>query len=92
MKASCKGGLLTLTGTYKLLVGNKFKMSGKLQIKNGQQINYVPTAVKINGVPFPVSGVRMILAKINPLLDLSTVVMKPKVNVITVESGKLTIK
>lgn len=91
ISVSLQGGLITLTGTYKLLVGNKFKMAGKLQCKDGYHINFVPTAAKVNGVPIPVSGVKVLLSKLNPLLDLSEVVMKPKIKTITVDKGKLVV-
>ena len=89
LAASLKGGQITLTGTYRMLVGNKFKMAGKLKVVDGAKINFVPTAVKVNGIPIPVSGVKVVLAKINPLLDLSTVVMKPRIASMVVENGKL---
>ena len=89
LAASLNGGQITLTGTYRMLVGNKFKMAGKLKVVDGAKINFVPTAVKVNGIPVPVSGVKVVLAKINPLLDLSTVVMKPRIASMVVENGKL---
>jgi len=92
LAATLNGGQITLTGTYRLLVGNKFKMAGKLVTKDGYKIDFVPTAVKVNGVPIPVSGIKVVLAKINPLLDMSTVVMKPKMTTMTVENGKLVVE
>lgn len=90
--ASLRGGLVTLTGTYKLLVGNKFKMAGKLQCEGGYKINFIPTAAKVNGIPIPISGLKVLLAKLNPILDLSTVIMRPKITTMEVKDGKLVAK
>ena len=38
LAASLGGGQVTLTGTYRLLVGNKFRMAGKLQVVDGTKI------------------------------------------------------
>jgi hypothetical protein len=90
LTATLAGGQITLTGTYKFIWGNKFRMTGKLSVPDGYRINFVPTAAKVNGIPIPVSGVKLLLSKLNPLLDLSDVIMQPKVTAITIEDGKLT--
>ena len=90
--ASLQNGLITLTGTYKLLIGNKFRMAGRLECEGGYKINFIPTAAKVNGVPIPVSGLKVLLAKLNPILDLSTVIMKPKITSLEVKDGKLIAK
>jgi hypothetical protein len=92
LTASLQNGQITLTGTYKFVVGNKFKMSGKLEVPDGYRINFVPTAVKVNGVPLPVSGVKILLSKLNPILDLSDVVMEPRVTSLSIEEGRLIVK
>ena len=46
----------------------------------------------MNGVPIPVSGLKVLLAKLNPILDLSTVIMKPKITSLEVKDGKLIAK
>ena len=92
ISASLRGGLITLTGTYKLLVGNKFKMAGKLECEGGYKVNFIPTTAKVNGVPIPISGLKVLLSKLNPILDLSTVIMKPKITSMEVKDGKLVAK
>jgi len=92
LKATLQNGQITLTGTYKLLVGNKFKMSGRLEVPDGYKINFVPTAAKVNGIPVPVSAVKTLLSRLNPILDLATVGMKPRISSLTIEDGKLTAK
>jgi hypothetical protein len=89
LTATLSSGQITLTGTYKFIWGNKFRMSGRLAAPDGYKINFIPTAAKVNGIPIPVSGVKLLLSKLNPLLDLSNVIMKPKVNTLTIEDGKL---
>jgi len=89
LTASLANGQITLTGTYKFIWGNKFRMSGRLAVPDGYKISFVPTAAKVNGIPIPVSGVKILLSRLNPLLDLSSVIMKPKVNSLTIEDGKL---
>jgi len=92
LNASLQNGLITLTGTYKFVVGNKFKMAGKLSVPDGYKINFVPTSCKVNGIPIPVSGVKLLLSKLNPILDLSEVIMKPRINSITIADGKIVVK
>jgi hypothetical protein len=89
LTATLQSGLITLTGTYKFVMGNKFRMSGKLQVVDGSRINFVPTAAKVNGIPIPVSGVKILLSRLNPILDLSEVIMQPRLTSLTVEDGKL---
>lgn len=89
LSATLAGGQITLTGTYKFVWGNRFRMSGRLAVPDGYKINFVPTAAKVNGIPIPVSGVKLLLSKLNPILDLSTVIMQPRVNAITIEEGRL---
>jgi len=89
LTATLAGGQITLTGTYKFVWGNKFRMTGKLSVPDGYKINFVPTAAKVNGIPIPVSGVKLLLSKLNPILDLTGVIMQPRVNSLTIEDGKL---
>lgn len=89
LKASLSDGQITLTGTYKFVIGNKFRMSGKLVTPDGYKINFVPTAAKVNGVPIPVSGVKILVSKLNPILDLSEVIMQPRITSLTIEQGRL---
>ncbi|MGQ9732959.1 MAG: LmeA family phospholipid-binding protein [Candidatus Zipacnadales bacterium] len=89
LHATLADGQITLTGTYKFVVGNKFRMSGRLEVKDGYKINFVPTAAKVNGVPLPISGVRVLLSRLNPLLDLSQVIMQPRIRSLTLENGRL---
>jgi len=92
LTASLQNGQITLTGTYKFIVGNKFRMSGKLAVPDGYKISFVPTSCKVNGIPIPVSGVKILLSKLNPILDLSEVVMKPRITSITIGNGKIVVK
>jgi hypothetical protein len=39
-----------------------------------------------------VSGVKILLSKLNPLLDLSEVVMEPRITSITIAQGKIVVK
>ncbi|MBM3474964.1 MAG: DUF2993 domain-containing protein [Armatimonadetes bacterium] len=92
LAATLQNGQITLTGTYKFVVGNKFRMAGKLTVPDGYKISFVPTSCKVNGIPIPVSGVKILLSKLNPILDLSEVVMKPRITSITIEEGKIVVK
>jgi len=92
LTATLQNGLITLTGTYKFVIGNKFRMAGKLAVPDGYKISFVPTSCKVNGIPIPVSGVKILLSKLNPILDLSEVVMKPRITSITIAEGKIVVK
>ncbi len=92
LKAELRDGQIVLTGTYRLIVGNKFRMAGKLECKDGYRINFVPTAVKVNGIPVPVAALKPVLGKINPLLDTSEVVLSPRISSIEIADGKMVVE
>ncbi len=92
LKAELRDGQIILTGTYRLIVGNKFRMAGKLECKDGYRINFVPTAVKVNGIPVPVMALKPVLGKINPLLDTSEVVLSPRISSIEIADGKMIVE
>ncbi len=92
LKAELENGQIVLTGTYRFIIGNKFRMAGKLECKDGYRINFVPTAVKVNRMPVPVSVLKPVLGKINPLLDTSEVVLSPRISSIVIKDGKMIVE
>lgn len=84
-------GVLTFTGTYKLALGANFMLQGRMETPDNYKINFVPTKASVNGVPLPTGPLKMILSKVNPLIDFHKVPMQPKIDRIIVESGYLAV-
>lgn len=87
LKVKVGQGSIVFTGTYKYGVATNLRLEGRLETPDGYRINFVPTRGSVGGVPLPVAVLRKVLAKMNPLIDLKTVPLSPKLNKLIVEPG-----
>jgi len=85
-------GKLVFTGTYRFGFGHSLRMAGKLSIEEHRKINFVATAASVNGIPLPAGPLRMLLNKINPLVDCQTIPLKPRVDRIEIKDNYILIK
>ncbi len=85
-------GKLVFTGTYRFGFGHSLRMVGKLSIEEHRKINFVATAASVNGIPLPAGPLRMLLNKINPLVDCQTIPLKPRVDRIEIKDNYILIK
>lgn len=92
VRAELSNGLITFTGTYQLGWGHRLLLSGKLVPKNRYEIHFVPTKATVNGIPIPAGPLRTLLNKLNPLLDMAEVPLKPEVKSIKIYSGILEVQ
>ncbi|MCX7599260.1 MAG: LmeA family phospholipid-binding protein, partial [Armatimonadetes bacterium] len=92
VRAELSNGLITFTGTYQLGWGHRLLLSGKLVPKNRYEIHFVPTKATVNGIPIPAGPLRNLLNKLNPLLDMAEVPLKPEVRSIKIYSGILEVQ
>lgn len=92
VQAKLANGLITFTGCYQLGWGHKLLLAGKLVPKNRYEIHFVPTKATVNGIPIPAGPLRTLLAKLNPLLDMEDVPLKPEVRSIRIYSGVLEVQ
>ncbi len=83
---------LVFTGTYNFAFGHNLRMVGVLKVENRTKINFVPTAVSVNGIPLPAGPLRSVLSKLNPLFDSSKVPLKPKIDQVNIESDYVLLK
>ena len=83
-------GRLTFTGKYKFGLGANLKLEGKLDSPDHYRVNFVPTKASVNGIPLPTGPLKTVLQKMNPLLDLKSIPLSPRINKITVTQGSLT--
>ncbi len=89
--AYLRDGRIIFTGIYHLAMGHKIRLEGKLVPKNKYQVHFVPTRASVNGVPIPAGPLRVLLRKLNPLLDLRDVPLKPEVKSVVIKRGYLTV-
>jgi len=85
-------GKLVFTGTYRFGFGHSLRMVGKLTVEEHRKVNFVPAAASVNGIPLPAGPLRMLLNKINPLIDFQTVPLKPRVDQIEIKDDYILIK
>jgi hypothetical protein len=89
LKVVLANGTLTFTGTYKFGIGANLRLEGRLETPDHYKVNFVPTKASVNGIPLPAGPLRVVLQRINPLLDFRTVPLNPRVEKIIVSGGSL---
>jgi len=83
-------GTLTFTGTYKFGLGANLKLEGRLETPDHYKVNFVPTRASVNGIPLPAGPLKIVLQRINPLLDFKKVPLNPRIEKIIISGGLLT--
>lgn len=89
--AYLRDGRIIFTGIYRLAIGHKIRLEGKLVPKNKYEVHFVPTRASVNGIPIPAGPLRLLLRKLNPLLDLRDVPLRPEVKSVVIKRGYLTV-
>ena len=92
LKVSFENKKLVFTGKYKLAFGHNLRMVGDLRIEKRRKINFIPTAVSVNGIPLPAGPLRSMTKKLNPLIDFDKIPLKPRVDQIKIENDYVLIK
>lgn len=90
LRVALSNDTLTFTGKYKLGLGANLKLVGRLESPDHYKVNFIPTHAAVNGIPLPAGPLKMVLSKMNPLLDFRTIPLNPRVEKISVQSGCLT--
>lgn len=85
-------GIMTCTGDYQAVVGHKLMMQAKFVVENSTKINLVPTKVTVNGIPLPAGPVKSLLAKLNPILDLTKMPLSPTLDTVTITDTHIILK
>jgi hypothetical protein len=62
-------------------------LAGKLEVKNHQEINFVPIKASVNGIPIPAGPLGVLLDKLNPIVDTADVPLHPTIRNVTVADG-----
>jgi hypothetical protein len=82
-------GTLVFTGRYTLGLGANLRLEGRLESPDHCQINFIPVRASVSGVPLPPGPLKIVLNKLNPLLDLRKIPLSPRVDKITVQPSGL---
>lgn len=90
LRVALANGTLTFTGKYKFGIGANLKLEGRLETPDHYKVNFVPTKASVNGIPLPAGPLKVVLQKINPLLDFRKVPLNPRIEKIIVSGGTLT--
>jgi len=83
---------LVFTGTYRFGFGHSLRMVGKLSIEEHRKVNFIATGASVNGIPLPAGPLRMLLNRINPLVDCQTIPLKPHIDRIEIKGNYILIK
>ncbi len=67
-------------------------MVGKLKIEEHRNVNFVPTAASVNGIPLPAGPLRTMLNRLNPLIDFQTIPLKPRIDQIEIKDDYILVK
>jgi hypothetical protein len=92
VKIDLKDGIIVFTGTYKLLWGHNLYLAGKLQVKDHQKVDFVPIRASVNGIPIPAGPLKVLLNKLNPIIDTADVPLQPRLQDVKVEDGYITLQ
>ena len=87
VKVDLSNGLITFTGVYKLVFGHNLFLQGKLEVKDHQEINFVPLKASVNGIPIPAGPLKVLMNKLNPIVDTADVPLHPTIRNVTVADG-----
>ncbi len=87
LKCDFGNGLITFTGKYKLNI----KLTGKLEIKNGYELHFIPTKASIGILGVPLGIVNRFLSNLNPIIDMREVPLKPRLKTLTIKPTYMTI-
>ena len=85
-------GTLVFTGRYKLGFGVNLRLEGKLESPDHYKINFVPTKASVSGVPLPAGPLKVVLSKMNPLVDLRKLPLNPRISKLIVEPSGLVVQ
>lgn len=83
---------LVCTGTYRFGFGHSLRMVGELKVEDHRNVNFVPTAASVNGIPLPAGPLRAMLNKLNPIIDFQTIPLKPRIDKIEIKDNYILIK
>ncbi len=92
LRVDFENNKLVFTGKFRFAFGHNLRMVGELRVEDHRKINFVPTAVSVNGIPLPAGPLRSMLSKLNPLIDFANIPLQPKVDEIKVEKDYILIK
>jgi len=79
-------GLLTVTGTARMLVPVQIGAQGKLEFSSGK-LNFIPTRAEVGGVKMPDGLVREKLDEVNPIIDTTGYPLEATVRSIEIVDG-----
>jgi len=74
LRADFGDGVITFMGKY----GLNIKLTGTIDIKKGYELHFRPTRASIGILGVPLGIVNKFLAKLNPIIDMREVPLKPK--------------
>jgi len=83
---------LVFIGTYRFGFGHNLRMIGQLKVEDHRTVHFVPTAASVNGIPLPSGPLRLMLNKLNPLIDFQTLPLKPRIDRIEIKDNYILIK
>ncbi len=91
VKVELQNGVVVFTGVYKLVFGHNLYLAGKLQVKNREEVHFVPIKASVNGIPIPAGPLRVLMNKLNPIIDTADVPLHPLLRDVKVEDGYVTL-
>lgn len=66
-------------------------VSGKLAVRNGDKVDFVPSQIVVQGIPSPKPVTNFVMSKVNPVLDIAHFNFPAKLTDIKIQSGKLVV-
>ena len=92
MRVKLGHGTLVFTGRYRFGLSTSLMLQGRLEAPDGYRINFVPTKAAVGGIPLPATPLRTVLNRMNPLLNLKSIPLAPRVDRLIVQPGYLTVQ
>ena len=84
IKAEFLDGSIRFTAKYKMLFGSDLEMTGMLHVAGDQEVDFEPTAAKVNGIPLPAGPVKSVMKAMNPLVNFQDVPLQPTIESVTI--------
>ncbi|MBU0611040.1 MAG: DUF2993 domain-containing protein [Armatimonadetes bacterium] len=92
MRVKLGQGKLVFTGKYRFGLSTSLMLQGRLEVPDGYHINFVPTKASVGGLPLPATPLRTVLNRMNPLLDLKSITLSPRIDRLIVQPGYMIVQ
>jgi hypothetical protein len=89
LKMTILPGAIKITGKYHPLFDADLELIGTLSVSDHRNVNFEPTSATFNGIPLPAGLLKVLLRKMNPVVDFHDVPLEPSIDQVVVDDHRV---